>query len=183
MNSGVRTFMLVALLVALPVASYIWMFKPRSQETARLREELRHKKEEVSMVAAQLGESGILEETRKLKQALELFKQKLPESKELEKVILEICQIAKANGLTVKSFQALETVNREGYGEQTIRWKITGPFKPNYTAFLNKLENLPRITRINEMKVDADEKVTGTVNADFTLTIFFENSKTVAVAQ
>lgn len=185
MNAAPRTFVFIVLLVALPAASIVWMFKPRAQETQRLKDELRSKTQQIQAVDdAKVGEKNAMEEMRKLKEALALFKQKLPEGKEMEKVIMEVCQIAKDNGMTVKSFRTLEVVHREGYGEQTIRWMMNGRFKPGYVDFLDRLERLPRITRINEMKIERDEKEPTFVNADFTLTIFFEDGvKAVAVAQ
>ncbi len=60
---------------------------------------------------------------------------------------------------------------------------IEGQFYPGFFKFLSDVEQLPRLTKINEMKIDADDKNNGSITADLTLTIYFEASEKVAVAQ
>ena len=42
---------------------------------------------------------------------------------------------------------------------------------------------MKRLTRINDMKIEADEKTPGYVNVELVLTIYFDGSQKVAVAQ
>jgi Tfp pilus assembly protein PilO len=188
MESGPRTLICGVLLLALPAAAYVWMFKPAWKETATLQDDNRKMKEELSTADMRLGESGIKAETEKLREALDLFKERLPDANEMSKVIDEVCNIAKQHNLNVKAFKNVATTVKDGYGEQTIRWTITGTFKPNLVDFLAALEGRKRISRIADMKVEGDDKYTGQVTADFTLTTFFTPSQTgpaksVAVAQ
>jgi type IV pilus assembly protein PilO len=64
------------------------------------------------------------------------------------------------------------------YMEQPLKMKINGNFN-GFHDFLIKLEELPRITRISDMKITRSTEVNGNMSAEFTLSIYFqpENSK------
>jgi Tfp pilus assembly protein PilO len=188
MQFGPRTLVFGVILAVMPAASWYLMYKPTGETLVQLQEEAKRKRQEIERADQRLGESGTREETRKLKEALDLFKHRLPDANEMPKIIDEVCDIAKKHGLTVKTFKNVATINKDSYGEQTIRWTLVGTFKPNLMEFLAELETLPRIMRLSEMKLEGDDKYTGAVTADFTLTTFFtpqtgNASKSVAVAK
>ena len=51
--------------------------------------------------------------------------------------------------------------------------KINGDFN-GFQEFLIKLEELPRITRISDMKITRSDKVNGNMAAEFVLSIYFQ---------
>jgi Tfp pilus assembly protein PilO len=61
------------------------------------------------------------------------------------------------------------------YKEQPIDMTLTGDFS-GYFNFLRSLERLPRITRIHDMKLLANLDESATMEASFTLSIYFQES-------
>jgi len=58
--------------------------------------------------------------------------------------------------------------------EQPLEMSISGDFDDFY-SFLLKLEQLDRITRMPDVKIKKSETVDGTMEASFTLSIYFES--------
>jgi Tfp pilus assembly protein PilO len=100
----------------------------------------------------------------------------------MDRVLQEVWQAAKDNNLSIKSVRNSKPIEGTNYSEQPIRMVVEGPFYPSFFKFLNAVEQMDRLTKIKEMKIDADEKNNGAIIADFTLTIYYESSEKVAVA-
>ena len=87
-------------------------------------------------------------------------------------------QLAAAARLAVKSVKSEAAVPAAGYMEQPLKVQMEGHFDGFY-EFLLALENLPRITRIHQLKLERkvanrSEEAAGGMRADFTLSIYFE---------
>jgi type IV pilus assembly protein PilO len=184
MQFGPRTFICIVLLLGLLAASYTFLFKPTAEEIHRLADEKHAKEEKLATLRnAAAGVKDLPAEIDKLRKAITFFESKLPEEKEMDKVLREVWQIAEKNGLTTKSVRTLKPVLGNDYSEQPMRMVITGPFG-GYYNFLKDVEALPRITRISEMSLSKDPKTEGQIGAEFTLTIFFDSkNKQMAEAQ
>ena len=124
-------------------------------------------------------------EIKQLKKAIEFLTSKLPAQTEMDKVLDEVWKAAKENKLTVKSVRNGKPVEGSNYNEQPIRMVVEGPFNPSFYKFLSQVEQMPRLTKIKEMKIepDRDEKKNGMIIADFELTIYYESNQNVAVAK
>jgi Tfp pilus assembly protein PilO len=59
------------------------------------------------------------------------------------------------------------------YMEQPLKVKLAGNFNGFY-EFLAKLQQLPRITRIPDMKITRATDADGHMKAEFTLSIYFQ---------
>jgi Tfp pilus assembly protein PilO len=185
---GPKIVLIAILLAALPATAWFWMFKPSGEEIERVSAENRVKKQRIQEAERALSDSDAVNKTNKLKEALELFKQRLPDQSEVSSVMNEVAKIATKHKLDARNFQKVSDAVKEGYGEQTVRWILVGTFKPNLTEFFEDLEALPRITRISEMRIDSDDKHTGVVTATFLMTTYYtpkENGsdKKVAVSK
>jgi type IV pilus assembly protein PilO len=165
------------LLMALPVASYVLMFKPRDAEIKLAEEDIRARRDKLAALKQATAEvKDLPQEIEKLRKAISFFEGKLPEEKEMDKVLGEVWQIAEKNGLNTKSVRTMKAIPGDSYSEQPIRMVIVGSFGGFYT-FLRSVEQLPRITRISEMTMEKDPKVEGQMTADLVLTIYFESQK------
>lgn len=180
---GTRALIYPALLVALLVLSYLLMFQPRMKEMERVREQTRVKREKLAQLEqTQAQARSRAEEIEKLKKAISFFESKLPDEKEMDKILNVFWQQAEANGLNSKSIRQLKPDETQGYCRLPINMTIVGPWVGLF-KFFQSVESLPRVTQINQLKIEKDPKVEGVVSAEFTLTIFFEKNKKVAVAQ
>ncbi len=183
MQFGTKTFIYPALLVALLVLSYVLMFQPRMKEMERLREQTRIKREKLTTLEQTQAQARTrAQETEKLRNAIAFFESKLPDEKEMDKILNVFWEQAETNGLNSKSIRQLKPEETQGYCRLPIKMTLVGPWVGLF-KFIQSVENLPRVTQINQMKIDKDAKTEGVVNAEFTLTIFFEKHKKVAVAQ
>lgn len=176
MQLGPKTLLFLMLLVGLIVGSYFMLFKTLNQKERQLVEETRAKREMLEKVERSTASGqNLSQEIEKLRKAIAFFESKLPEEKEMDKVLREVWQQAEKNGLTVKSVRNLAVVSSQSYSEQPIRMLIVGPF-PGFHKFLYSVEQMPRITRIGDMQLEGDDKGQGIITADLVLTIYFERS-------
>jgi Tfp pilus assembly protein PilO len=174
MQLGLKTFVFLLLLVGMLVMSYPMLFKPLNEHEAQLIEDTRDKREKLARLEQATAEvKDLQQEIDKLKKAIGFFESKLPEEKEMDKVLREIWQQAEKYGMHVKSVRNQQVVAGQSYSEQPIRMMITGPFDGFY-KFMRSVEQMPRITRVGDMKVEADDKNSGAINADLILSIYFE---------
>ncbi len=120
--------------------------------------------------------AGIEDLNRKIdefQKAIEFFESKLPAEKEVDKILQEVWQMAEANSLQTRTVKTLKSEAAANYSEQPIQMSLSGDFNGFY-AFLLQLEKLPRITRLNQMKLEKIDGHDGEMKAQLTLSIFFE---------
>ena len=183
MRMGIREAIFLIVLLVVPVASYIYVFKPRNKEIRQAQTEVEIKQaklEKLREVAAKIDDLG--EAIAKGRSAIELVEAKLPSEDDVEVILEDVWQLAKKARLVVKSVKSKKAVPAAGYMEQPLAIDIEATFEGFY-KFLMELERLPRITRIHEMRL---EKVTqnsrrgerdatpGMMKAQVTLSIYFQ---------
>ena len=183
MRFGLRELIFLVVLLAVPVASWWYVFKPRNTEILQARMEIEIKQtklDKLREVAKRIDDIGLAIEQGR--EAVELIEAKLPNRDQVEDILEKVWQLAKRNHLSLKSVKSEKPVPATLYMEQPLRVSLTGRFDGFY-QFLLEMENLSRITRVPRMKLerimetgglnDADLD-TGLMQADFTLSIYFE---------
>ncbi len=183
MRMGLREVIFLVVLLVVPVASYFYVFKPRNTEIHQAQKEVEIKQaklDKLREVAEKIDDIGLAIE--KGRQAIELVEAKLPSQQDVEVILEDVWQLARRAHLTVKSVKSDKPVPAALYMEQPLKVQMDGPFDGFY-QFLMDLENLPRITRIHQMKLErvtakSDDKSVppGMMKAEFTLSIYFESS-------
>jgi type IV pilus assembly protein PilO len=183
MNFGIRELIFLAILLAVPAASFFYVFKPRNDEikTALVEIEQKQRKlNELEQVTKKIEDIGL--EIEKGREAIQLIVQKLPDERDVAGILEQITDIASNTRLGVKSIKTNKPVPAAAYMELPLEMVIEGEFEGFY-QFLLQVENLPRITRIHDMKIarvqptsrTPGERTSG-MKAEFTLSIFFEES-------
>ncbi len=183
MKFGTREIVLLVLLMMMPVASWWFVFHPRDQRNANMRTQIEARQEKLRQLNQAIGAAHDLQlQIDSLTEAIDYFKSRLPEEKEIDKILRDISRLAKSNNLSTKSIRTLnrnsETnfVSGGGQSEQPIAVRLTGDFEGFY-SFLLALEAQPRIMRISKMDLEASKKgPAGMVTARFEMSIFFEKS-------
>ncbi len=188
MQFGFRTFMFFALLLAMVVLSYPLLFKPLNAQREALILDTKQKEQTLSDLAGQMAQTKDMpKEVEKLKAAYETLMSKLPPETEMDKVLQQVAKAAQENQLNIKSVRNGKAVNGVNYDEQPIRMVIDGPFNvsqgPGFFRFLSQVEQMQRLTKIKQMKIDADEKNNGAITTDMELTVYYEPSQKAAVTQ
>jgi type IV pilus assembly protein PilO len=154
MKFGVREIIFLIVLLAVPVASFLYVFKPRNNEIQQAKTEVAEKQERLERLeemTAKIDDLGL--EIERGKEAIELIEAKLPSQDDVAGLLGQFTQLAKANDMSVPSFKPMPTVPAGAYNELPIEMVMEGRFD-NFYQFLLELERLPRITRIHTMTLE-----------------------------
>ena len=183
MRFGLRELIFLVVLLAVPAASWWYVFKPRNAEIEQARMEIQIKQTKLNKlreVAKRIDDIGLaIEQGRG---AVELIEAKLPNRDQVEDILANVWQLAKRNHLSLKSVKSEKPVPATLYMEQPLRVSMTGRFDGFY-QFLLEMENLSRITRVPRMRLERLDSSgspgdldldSGLMTAEFTLSIYFE---------
>ena len=185
MKLGKREAIFLGLLMAIPLAAWWFDFKPTAQAEEFLRDEIGDKQSKLQALNRTTAVIGDLhEEIDSLSEAIGYFNSRLPDRKEIDKVLREVWTLAESSDLRARRVQ---TENRsrptpglgdDAYATQPIQVELEGDFLGVY-PFLQALENQPRIMRVAELKISKLQRDSpdGQVAAALTMHVFFENSK------
>jgi Tfp pilus assembly protein PilO len=181
MKSSLREAILGALLTTLPVGAWWFVYRPANICNAKIMTQIEAKQQKLralNRITATIGD--LQKEIASRKEAIEYFQKKLPNEKEMDRVLQEIWRLAETSKLKTKSIRTLTKLGTASLGtpsgpqEQPIAVQLEGPFTGFYT-FLQSLENQPRIMRINKLSLITNEKDNnGQVEAAFEMSVFFE---------
>ena len=180
MNSYLRRVIYVLVLLAVPLATWQFVFIPRNQEIDQAMETIQERENRLQQIAAVVVTLGDLREAvREGEAAIRRVEAKLPSRRDVETMLEQLWQVARRNELTVKSVKTMPPVTSTVYRELPLKVQLKGPFE-GYYRFLLELENLPRITRIFNMDIkriepgrNAGDFDPGAITADFELSIYF----------
>jgi type IV pilus assembly protein PilO len=191
-NRGLRDLAFVAVLMAVPIASYFFVFAPRNDEIAKARAEISAKNvrlENLRRLTSRIGDLG--REIVEREEELERLNQKLPDREGVDRILEQVTQLAQKSNLAVRSAKGEKVVPAGMAMELPLKTTIEGNFD-GYYQFLLDVEALPRITRVHQMKItklgmgprdDANAMVGGSMRAEFTLSIYFnDGSANAAIA-
>jgi type IV pilus assembly protein PilO len=173
MRFGFRELIFIALIIGLATASG-FVLKKSVDKKDRLAKEVESRKKELNdLKQATAGIEDVGRKTAELKQAIQFFESKLPQEKEIDKILKEVWQTAEANALQIRTVKTLRAEKAANYSEQPIEMTLAGDFNGFY-SFLLQLEKLPRITRITQMNLSKMSEREGMMQARLTISIFFE---------
>ena len=182
MKLGIRELVFFVVMLALLGSSYYFVFTKANLKKQGLLGEIRGKQTALSnLQAATAGIEDLNRKIEELQQAITFFESKLPQEKEVDKILKEVWQMAEANSLQTKTIKTLRTERGPNYSEQPIELSLQGDFN-GYYSFLLQLEKLQRITRVTQMNLQKISDRDGEMNASMTLSIFFEPDTGSSVA-
>ncbi|MDY6914164.1 MAG: type 4a pilus biogenesis protein PilO [Planctomycetota bacterium] len=186
MKLGLREIVFTVLLMALPIGAWWFVFRPHNVRNNQMLQQIeakRNKFKELNQITGTIG--NVQKEIDSLSKAIAFFHSKLPNEKEIDKVLKEVWLLAESSQLTTKSIRTLKRKSdrmfltaadsgSELYAEQPIAMQLQGDFVGFYT-FLQALENQPRIMRIRKMTLKKlPKQPEGVMQANFVMSVFFE---------
>ena len=175
MKFGVRELVFVAAMLGLLAASYLLVFKKATARRDKIEAEIVTKQKALAdLDRATAGVSDVNAKIEELQKAIVFFEGKLPQEKEIDKVLREVWQMAESKQLTIKTIKTLRSERSTNYSEQPIEMSLSGDFKDSFYAFMLQLEQLPRLTRVTRMELKKINDRDGQMEAQVTLSIFFE---------
>jgi type IV pilus assembly protein PilO len=173
MKLGIRELVFFALMVGLLCAAYFILDKKSKKREEKLASVQTMQQ---SLTNLRLSMSGIDDQDRKiseLHQAIAFFESKLPQEKEMDVILADVSRKVEENGLTLRTVKTLKTERGPNYSELPIQMNISGDFNGFYELML-QLEKMDRITRVSQMKLEKIDERDGEMQAQLTLSIFFE---------
>lgn len=180
MRIGLREIVFALLLAAIPLGSWWFVFRPRNAREAEMTQQIEAKQAKLRQLNATIGAIGDIQgEIASLEKGIGFLRSKLPNEKEIDKVLQEVWRLAETNHLITKSIRTQEKPDvsysaSASHMEQPIQMKLEGDFRGFY-SFMLALENQPRIMRIKKLTLDRPEKAAdGFMQATFEMTVFFD---------
>ena len=174
MKFGIRELILVCAMIGLLVCSYLFVFKKANAKVVDLKQKTETKTTELSTLdKATTGIEDLGRKIDELQKAITFFESKLPQEREVDKILREVSQMADANSLQTRTIKMLKSERGPSYSEQPISVSLSGDFDGFY-AFLLQLEKLSRITRVTQMNLEKISERDGEMQAQMTISIFFE---------
>ena len=180
MRFGIRELIFMIVLLAVPLASYMYVFKPRNEEIRQARQEVEVKQARLNRLREVSSRIDDVESAiRQGEIAIDVIESKLPSKQDVEVILEDIWKITKKHRLAVKSIKNEKQLSSATYKEQPLRVTIEGSFTGFY-EFLLELEKLDRITRVHHLKImrmsagrGGSSAARGAIKAEFTLSIYF----------
>ena len=174
MKFGIREIIFVVVMLGLLGSTNYFVFSKSNKRKADRLADIRTKQNALgNLQQATAGISDLNRKIDELQKAITFFESKLPQEKEVDKILREVWQMAEANSLETKTIKTLKSERGPNYSEQPIQMSLSGDFKGFY-SFLLQLEKLQRITRVTQMNLQKINDRDGEMQAQMTLSIFFE---------
>jgi len=177
MRFGIRELLLLGVLLAVPLVSYLLVFRPQNAQIDRAREEIALRRDKLERLREESQRRGTLEAaTEQIASRIDSIEARLPTNKELAGVVRQISDLATEAGLRQPEITTEKPVRAALYMEQPLKIELTGDFRGFY-QFLLELERMRRITRMTDLEVKRSDAIDGHMVAEFTLSIYFQDEE------
>lgn len=177
MRFSTRELVLFLAVLMVPIASYFVIFKPQSANIERARGEIAHKREMLASLRAETARNEDLKDANEsIRVRIDEMEALLPSDKEIEQIVRQVSGLAVESGLTPPTLKSSKPVAAARFREQPLEMSTGGSFE-GYYEFLLAVERLPRITRIVDMVVKDSTKDGIEIEAEFTLSIYFQTGE------
>lgn len=174
MKFGIRELIFFVVLLGMPLAAYWFVFRPLNAEVMEARKEIEHKERMLEKLDEATRMTEDLERANvEIAEGIAVVESRLPTNKEVEVVLRQVADLARKSRLDFNNIKTTKPLPASRYMEQPLEMTMAGDFTAFYD-FLLKLEQLDRITRMPELTIKKDDGADGTMEASFTLSIYFE---------
>jgi Tfp pilus assembly protein PilO len=181
MKLGLRELVFFVAMLGLLGAAYFVVF---TKQDAKRRAKVEQRDAKVTALHEMERASASVQDVDKkihdLQNAIDYFESRLPQAKEMDKVLAEVWQLTESNGLRTQTVRTPASQRMNGFREQTVELNLAGDFSGFY-EFMLKLEQLPRLTRVTRMNLTKITDKDGEMQAGLTMSIFFEPETETAV--
>jgi len=175
MTGSARKIIFFVLLLTVAYLAYAFMIRPANKNLAEQRERINKNLKVLNELQQATSTARDLnKQLAQLTEAINFFESKLPPQSQIHQVLEDITLIAQKQGLTTRSIRTLTRKDNNGYIEQPLQMELYGSFNAYY-SFLLELEQLPRITKVRELKLRRDPANDGAAIANCIVSIFFQN--------
>ena len=154
MKLGIREYAYLAVLVAVPLASWFFVFQPRNEDIAGARREIASMEATLARLDTLAGTVGdVRASIDEAEGRLADFGRIIPNAEEVEDLLAEMNRIGQRHELSIASIRAIKQTEVQGYIEIPHRVEISGDFEGIYRV-LADLERLPRLVRVQSLEIE-----------------------------
>ncbi len=147
-----KAAVLVAVLALIGGLFYYFLYLPKSQELDQLNQQLAELQREYNATKAIADNLPTFEEeVRRLNERFAVALTKLPNSAEIDKILIDLPNLAKEEELGVKSFKPAPNRGKGFYAVVPLNLKMTGPYN-RLAKFFEKIGRLNRIIAVRDVK-------------------------------
>jgi type IV pilus assembly protein PilO len=148
-KGGVFAFLFVAIIAAgiyFDTTEQLRVLESHERKESELKEEFKAKAEKAAKLEL------YKEQLAEMEASFGALLRQLPETTEVESLLVDVSQTGLAAGLEVKKFRPSGEVKKGFYAELPITLEVTGSFH-QLATFISGIAALPRIVTISEMKL------------------------------
>lgn len=183
MRTGFQGLIVIGIVVGMPVASYYLVFRPQNREIERAKNDLQHKESLLIKLREETARNADLAKANEeIRRSVKLIEARLPSNKEIDAVVRQVSDLATVSGLRDPAIKSSRPVPAALYMEQPLELEVSGSFV-GFFSFIAAVEKLPRITRIHDLKITGLLKDDAELQAQFTLSIYFQDEQRVVNAE
>jgi type IV pilus assembly protein PilO len=162
----------VALLVGIVAGGYFLLISPVETRIAALQTKVTALETELTQARGQVAElARFRREVAQLEARLTVLKDKLPTEKETPALYRTLSDAAQQSGLGVSLFQPRAAVPKDYISEIPITVTAEGGYH-QLGEFFEKVARLPRVVKVDTLKVTGLPKATNSLRADITLATY-----------
>ncbi|MEN0019401.1 MAG: type 4a pilus biogenesis protein PilO [Planctomycetota bacterium] len=177
-----RELAMLGLVLAIPVAAYFTVFVPQNESIAKAKDEISHKRALMEDLQRETARNEDLAAANaEIERRVAEIEARLPSDKEVDAIVRQVTDLAVEAGLEPPSITSRKPIRAAMYMEQPLEMETAGDF-PGLYSFLQRLERLPRITRMLELDVSQQKPGERGIDIKFTLSIFFQDEAAATVA-
>ena len=148
-KGSVFAFLFVAIIAAgiyFDTTEQLRVLESHERKESELKEEFRAKAEKAAKLEL------YKEQLAEMEASFGALLRQLPETTEVESLLVDVSQTGLAAGLEIKKFRPSEEQKKGFYAELPITLEVTGSFH-QLATFISGIAALPRIVTISEMKL------------------------------
>ncbi len=159
--------------LVLAMAFYFAGIRPAQNDRATIVASIAEQNRQLNEGRARAQNLPVIEaEVEQLRSRLERFDKKLPKKPDMDQFMREITRVSEASSLKKVSVQPGSPKRSELFSEMPIALNFTGEF-PNVVKFLERTEDMQRLTRVRSLGIKTRDAQNGTVEVDVSMSIYF----------
>jgi Tfp pilus assembly protein PilO len=148
--------------------------RPASIRLAAIGERIAAQQKELQTAQTRLAGMPVVEsQTEQLRRSVEYFDKRMPRHEDLPQIIGDVTQISQRTSLGKLAWRPEVALRRtEQFTELPLEFSFQGDFL-NVFSFLSQLQDIPRLTRLRKLDIQARDGADGQVDVQLTMNIYF----------
>jgi len=174
-----KVILIGAALIGFLVAVYFSAVAPQARKLAAAREARTKAVAQVTQArAVKAREAQIDQRLAAIDEEMKKLDLTVPGEREVAEFLFYLDAAAGATKVTVNSLKFATAAQIRDYAQYPIQFELTGSY-PDIVNFLGRVEDYPRIVRVEAFQASPVDKRPGVVSSDFVAFIYSQPSKAV----